>query len=676
MSNITIKNDTAISSLAKQYGDYLLKNRTNNEHTLNWHIPPSAHVDTVQWNNPENIDEGISGVILFLIELYKQTEDLKYLQVADEAIIDLLSYCRSHPTTNYSLYTGRGGFIYVLIQRYFIDKNPLLIEYCLELIRPCNEEYFHSEFTTEYLYDGKAGTILILLQLYKISRQDFLIDYINQFTESVLKNAWLTPQGMCWKTPYEISLQPSCGFAFGVSGISYVLTRLNQYCNHEGLSFILTETDKYMNSCRVAEFQNWGNFRKGVLTEQMLQYYRNAYIKKDPDLFSPTDDYSWANGATGILVSLLNTSQRNASVPDITLNQNLQSTHLFDGLAGLGLYLLEAEKDNAMLELLINKLSHLHADAPEMINMQGGLIHGSLGVIYFLLKTTGEDTQDENIMAPFLRDLMVSDHLKINLSISLATIRRHMLARYYPRTITFMENNMEAVLWSYLSQSPGSDKVNENVKFVDFIGNKVKASIPATHYERLADLFFLEKENLAHLHRDRRSSFQIYLDALHYQDEIVSVMNQSDEWLMKQSLVLTNELKIIRTKWDWSYLQDFKKMPPKKLQEKYRQNLQEYAKEFLYLLQIFENHEVVEYPVTAITKMLLECFQRPTTVGQAIDKIKSYIRTLPMGVLERQLIPELNHKKVTDVEALVSELNWVILKYMRPLIYRKILLVA
>src|SRR5579872_3650834 len=117
----------------------------------------------------ENIDTGTSGMLLLILDMYQRTQKPSYLAFANDAILRLVEWCRSHPTNNYALYTGRGGVAYLLIRRYMLDGDRSYLHLATELLKPANDRFLHSRYTTDYLYDGRAGTLLVLAYLYRMT---------------------------------------------------------------------------------------------------------------------------------------------------------------------------------------------------------------------------------------------------------------------------------------------------------------------------------------------------------------------------------------------------------------------------------------------------------------------------------------------------------------------------
>src|ERR1700712_5094337 len=71
--------------------------------------------NTLSYNNPENIEDGAGGAILFLLELYEHSKDEAVLTQVVRLCEELIGHCQQHPTNNYGLYTGRCSVVYILL---------------------------------------------------------------------------------------------------------------------------------------------------------------------------------------------------------------------------------------------------------------------------------------------------------------------------------------------------------------------------------------------------------------------------------------------------------------------------------------------------------------------------------------------------------------------------------
>lgn len=664
MINNLVETGYDLISFAKRYADTLCTQTM--QHSL--------RQPDLQWKNPENIESGSSGNILFLLELYGQTGEEKYLSAVDQTIREAVSYCEKNSTNNYSLYTGRSGLIYVLMQRYLLNGEQYFLQELLQMVRPVNKEYLHSRYTSDYLYDGRAGTLLLLEHLYLLTKEEFLLSYIGEFVQKIIANACFSEHGMYWSTGDEMNLGASCGFARGTAGIRYVFSRLNTLCPDASFRFVLNETDRYIRHCWVEEYSNWGDFRKDILNHETLDAYRKAYALGDADLFMPADDLGWANGAAGILLALQeNVSSRkrqlvNEKIATALKDEQLCSYNLYNGLAGLGMLSLHDENANGILENVTRQLRDRLTAVPD----EDGFMHGTSGSLYFLLKTNKATNKAENILVPFSGDPVIAKDAPLASPLDTAALRKTILSKYFPRTVFVLDKAASAVFAAYLQQPSSADANAEMENFIHFVRGELTNMISPGLHERLTDVLSLEIDKLNYARSDKRTLLQSYLDKLLFNDKVLEQLNKPDAWLLQQQLQVSSEMKIVHTKWDWSFKDDFEPMNNKTVLEKFLKNLSAAPKEFEFIFQLSGRQEIIEVHCDLAFQLALHRFNEPKPIIRAITEIKYYVHSLTEKALE-SLLNALGASKSSTTKEFVSSLDTMILDKIKPLIHRNIL---
>jgi hypothetical protein len=658
-----------ILHLAKKYADHLTINSTD---VARQHKPRTG---MLQWKNPENLESGASGNVLFFIELYRQTGEEKYLSIINKLIRELITYCEETPANNYSFYTGRGGVIYVLMQVYQLTAEEYLLKECLNLIKPCNHEYLHSRYTSDYLYDGRAGTLLLLMNLYLLTQEEFIAEYMNQFANKIIANAKLSANGIYWSTGEEMNLKPSCGFAYGTSGVRYVLKKLHYYCSDPVLDLVLHEIDRFTSSSWLSDYQNWGCFRKDIMNFETLRKYKTSFMQGDELLFMPKDDLSWAYGTTGVLFSSLDKigTRKYEAASDklaaVVSDGSLRAVNLHGGLAGIGMYYLHTSNGLSDTELqtiqyeLLGRVS-LEADT------DGGLFHSELGVVYFLLKTTNIIDRTENVLIPF-ENTHKHKQPGINPVVKLQDARQKLLTGNFPRTVYILEKIAPEVLEEYVNRAADTEPASELTRFIDFISNKTVDKITPAFHERVMDVFGLEKSKFDFSLTEKKTRLQTYLEELTFNDAILQKLNMPDEWLTSQQLSISGKIKMVETKWDWSFLDDFEPMKNKLALEKFIKNLTVPAKEFQYIFQLSGRQEVVEIFCNLAFQMTIQRFAEPNSITQATAQIKYYIGSLNEKALE-SLMYALGAASSTQQE-FIKQIDNMVMDSVKPLIHRNIL---
>lgn len=601
-------------------------------------------------NSPglEDLDTGKSGEILYLLTLYEKTGDEVYLQAADDWIATLADHCRLVPSNNFGLFTGRGGFIYVLMQRYELDKEQHWLNLSLELVRPANQEFLQSLYTSDYLFDGRSGTLLLIAHLYQLTGAEWLLEYIHQFIAAITANANVGPRGVSWRAENEYNIGDTCGFAHGAAGIRYVFNLLNQGTHL--FDQLIAGIDEYISSCWMADRKNWANLRKSIHTAEEMDALLGAYLAGDERIYLPGNSTSWSEGSIGLLAVYPDPGELGSRLTKQLFREDPFDTDLFDGMLAWALLL---EQPDAVLHYL---------PVLEDADLSGGLMHGKLGIAYYLLKS--EDTAN-NILLPFAG-------LKLHLPFRITTIRKTLLSKYFPGTVLLIEKHFPELLQRYFAETATCRLAQESEVFAAFVRKKLGLQLPPPLFERLMDLLLLEKAKTDLLREDSRSPLQVYLEGFSHQDTAIDWLNRPDEWLKEQTFSRAPGIRYLNARWDWTFIEGAAGMKKDQLQEAIAQLLIKPAGNYGYLLQVFEKPGVIQYPLSVIPTLLLQCFNEPKSVGDALQEIKLIFAAMPERALE--LLPkEFNHKEECELQVLLEEMDWVILKHLRPLIYRNLL---
>jgi hypothetical protein len=259
------------------------------------------------------------------------------------------------------------------------------------------------------------------------------------------------------------------------------------------------------------------------------------------------------------------------------------------------------------------------------------------------------------------------------LSLTLSQLRKNLLSNFYPRTLLLLEMAFPILIEEYLEAPCQPGIKGEDDNFSAYVENTLRKKVPQAKYERVKDVYTLEKAKLEFLNSEQRNSLQIYLRDLHFQDKVSELMNRPNEWLFAQSISVSQEIAIIQSKWNWSLTEDFKIAGKEKVGKKFSQNFSDAPREFLYFLQVFGKLEITEVAFAEITLLLWEQFKTPKTIRAAIDDIAGMLQRMPAANWQAWLVPELNHKKIQTPADLLKELDWLMLKYLKPLLYRHVL---
>jgi Lanthionine synthetase C-like protein len=663
---------------AIQYGDYLIDSDFCTISEPDCGMYSNRRNDLLQWNNPENIDSGVSGAILFIIELYKHTGDEKYAAFIDSGIQNLMDYCEQHPSNNYSLYTGRLGVVYVMMQWHAVTKNPVWLKNCVDMVKPAGTLYLHAEYTSNALYDGRAGALLLIMQLYVVSGDESLTDIILQFCTKIMLDARVSDDGICWQAKQEVSPAPSSAFASGAAGVKFVFDFMNRYSNAPALAYIIDGINRFIEVRCADKLTDQAGYPSCITNRRYLDEYINTDSANEPALVHAS---GWANGKAGMSIARYVANNDNSQSAGSGHCKNggacqyvAGSITIFDGLAGIGLSALATGKKegcsgvNNMVRMINEQMLLSSAET----DIKGGLFHGKLGVLYFLLKASGTGRCEENIAAPFLNTSLQHTAETGSLVPGLDRVRKSVIAAKFPRTMHLVEAKAPQLLDAYLNQPQAAGATGEINGFSAFLTANIKLRVFGALKERLTDVFLLENELLSLQRSATASPVQLYRDGLKRQEKTISLLSMPDEYLLNEELVVAQEVKVLSTKWNWGFKDDFKQMNNTLTQESHLANLKLPSGLFEYIYIHYGEAGTAEQCLRSDSVELLHYFDRPCTINQALEKVRADIQSLTDDELKLRLA-QLEVTGFSTKNELIELLDDMLFYEIRQWIYGNIL---
>lgn len=272
------------------------------------------------------IYSGSSGIILFLVELYFRTNDVKYYNAAVEASNWLVKN-QGDSLPNLAYYTGYGGEIVALCKVYELTKDSVYI-ISAENIFKSNRIFKNIDpvyLEHNDLLNGISGYILSLFHLIKYSNNELVNEIhtdINLYLEILLSKVFLTKDGICWDRNGN-SIRPLCGFAHGVSGIALLFFELYTLTNSEIFLNIANHALSYEDAHFDKENQNWPDYRKDVSRDGYYDLVE-LYKKGNMDAFVKHDFmFAWCHGAPGINMTRITAFQ---ATKNFRYLDNIEST--------------------------------------------------------------------------------------------------------------------------------------------------------------------------------------------------------------------------------------------------------------------------------------------------------------------------------------------------------------
>ncbi|WP_299314969.1 lanthionine synthetase LanC family protein [uncultured Aquimarina sp.] len=640
-----------ILSLAMKYGDFLIENQLNQVANV---LDGIINHDIEDQEIKESIESGVSGNILFLIELYSLTKKERYLQLILSLVSKLIPYCKKKPNYNYSLYKGRSGFIYILIKVYEITNDNNILKEAIAIANGVTSEYIDCDYVSDYLYNGRSGTLLVYFQLY-ILTQDFLIkENVYKLYSKIIQGIHLNNEGVSWKAKEEINIRNLSGFAYGVTGIKHVFEQIDIALSNRPFKFLIEEITRYQNSSWITNNQNWGDYRKDIENGNDLLRYKEMFRNENLDL-TPGDNFSWAFGFFGIKGKEKGSDNIKDKLKEV-YNSNCD-INLFEGISGIGLCIFESGQDNnKLLEDVINKMNNSEID------VSGGLLFGNVGAVYFLLKSISQRVdQTDNILYPKLNSdkRTIEDELFISVDETRKVIHR----RRRRSIVGLLEKNFPKNLAASLNSKLNRDEKKNEVELFDFYVNGIiNLTKDSPINELFQDALYFDKQKESFLKENKKPLIKSYLEERIHQDNVIALLNKTDKYLLNQTLKVSKQLKIIKTKWNWND----EELDPV-------ENLYYAPKEFETLLQIDVEKGVLETSLknSIIVKMIIGCFSEPKTVQKTIREIKDFFQSQPEDLLKEYSV----NTRSRNIEDFISRLDYIILFQVKRFLYQNTLII-
>ncbi|MFY7844204.1 lanthionine synthetase LanC family protein [Chryseobacterium gambrini] len=606
--------------------------------------------NSVTFTAPESICSGYSGIIILMIEAYHN--GMISLEKIEIMVDHLVNYCRKNPSQDYSLYTGRSGVIYTLIQLFEITNNDHYLSHCLELIRSADlKEFINSSYTSDYIFNGRAGTLLTLVNLYLVTKDQNLPEYISLIYLKLLNNCEVSENGISWKECEEINIENSVGFAFGASGIKYSLQVIHTISENSGINYIIKNINHYINSHWDNQQNSFKNFEKEIVNREVFSEYLDQYLEKKSVLTVPTFKKGWSQGLLGNILPWSENQGYDLSQLRI---KNFENTSLFDGNSGLGLFYLKQNETIHSYNIYLKELTKNFIEDYKPDDISGGLLFGELSKAYFLLKVLNNNIGSKNILEPFIEVSTKINDLYFN---DLVEVRKIILSHFFKRTLDFLQEYLPRILGKYFSTE--IKNIPETISFIEFIKNLIKNFKGTKTAEQLEDIYLLEKKRYNIKISDKECNIIKYFESFLHKRNSLNFLDHDDSWFLKQSAEISKNVYINQSKWNWTYASDKKFL---------NENLQKDADNCEYIIMLNEKNELIEYYL-GLESIILKTFNHPIQIETAISDLKSYLLSQPyenLFIFSRQ-------SGSKDMDDFLERLDFLLIQRIRYFIFSGIL---
>ena len=290
--------------ISRNLANYLIENSFIGDNgDVSWIDMNIVGEKTNDWNMvPIGLDlySGVSGILIYFVYLYKETNNKKYLNVVRQCYESIRiyfdrkdKYDRDKDKILFGGFSGETPLIYALI---ILEKelgdlfNLVEIESMRNSVLLSCEENLNKSKDHDVII-GSAGVIVILLKYYEFTKKREILDIIKVYAEEIIKGFVTMDNGViAWQGSF--AKRPLGGFAHGTSGIVWVLAKLYELTKDDRYLDIIERGLKYEDILYRANVNNWSDQRE---TDDGIKY-------DDIDNNIPV---AWCHGASGILLNRL-----------------------------------------------------------------------------------------------------------------------------------------------------------------------------------------------------------------------------------------------------------------------------------------------------------------------------------------------------------------------------------
>jgi hypothetical protein len=571
---------------AVRIGDELLRRAEPDESGFFWKsmfVDYKSSPKQVVWRPSADVYSGVSGIVLFLLELYRQTKAEAYRQTAVSAMQWVEQYCQDNPTQYYAFFTGRMGVAYTMLRLGDVTGNPDYVQKALAMARPCANS-LNSPGTINDLLNGSAGTLLALLHLHAATGQKWLLEAIDLFVGHLLRQAHYGPVGLYWGHNWH-QIRGLCGFSHGAAGVGFVFLELAHYFQNEAFLWPAEQAFLYESHFFDAGRKNWPDFRKGIYRPVDYDEHEQAFLAGDLDFFTePRYMSAWCHGAAGIGLSRLRAftltgKELYAEEAEVAIEKNsaaalemhpesVPSFTLCHGMGGNAELFLEAYRvfndeeylsptiktaETALALKQANKIYLSGYQLEETDEEDNSLFMGNAGIGYFFLRLIAPH-RVPSILSPRVSSVCQADRSAMTyVNISPVAIRKMIAEKAFKRTLYLLDNQKPDKVKAHFERLASSgNRSSFKDTFIDFVETAV-ATLPSEKQRRLLDVFTLERTKLA-MDEAIQSWARLHIKELVQTERAKTLATYEQEAFMALRLILDPETTIVLTAWDWSSL--------------------------------------------------------------------------------------------------------------------------
>lgn len=292
---------------------------------------------------------GLSGITLFLTEVYLRTKDKLVLHSIEGAINSIQHNINSNTLNNYGYYSGKIGLGFSLWKIGRKLKRAEISQQGLDIVKSVKNMGI-SDHEVDVV-SGAAGAISVLLKLYYQENDKVFLDIALKCGQFLLDKAIVESGIYSWKTVdpnYALT-----GFSHGASGIASALLELYATSKQEKFWHAAMGGYSYEKKWFSEEFQNWPDLRQ--FTGEGVPNYGLMWCHGAPGIAiaclkaweMTKQDYFLNNS----IVALASTTRGLLKDIDSQTNANFSLCHGLAGNADVLLYASDILDDNSYREI-------------------------------------------------------------------------------------------------------------------------------------------------------------------------------------------------------------------------------------------------------------------------------------------------------------------------------------
>lgn len=574
----------------------------------------------------EDIDIGVCGIILFLIELDKIHPNPRLQTALLESGDDLLRQCKSTTRLHFGFFKGRAGVCYTLIRLSEATGVKKYQRFAINLIKNQSDTFIQSEFTSNKLYDGRAGFLLTLLHLYNIQADGWILNKIILCLKKIINDFVLTERGIFWNRK-DNNIQPLNSFLHGSSGLAFTLAHVSNLFNNPELMYLAKSILKFEDIQWNNNICNWPEYRKGIITCSDFQIHKNNFRKKNFNFFlDPSESYDLEYGATGLCMAripFLNTSE------DFDLKSQIEKSifkisdfkpmdlSLANGISGIGSLFIEAS-------FYFNTSSYRdkHFEIEKIINQSTlsyhdiSLFYGTTGIGYYLLQLNNPSVFQSVLFPKINLNYFLKEKIMNNLTRSEFLI--NLVQANFIFTCLTIQNILPNQFWGLFNAFDFSIS-DLPADFFFKIVQSIRNIVTPIHFQMICDIFELELAKNQFFIETKSFSLNNIKSIMKFEDKLL-LLNMEEHELLDQYLVFNEDSRILTCKWDWSRLEHAKEDPTKIISE----ILSSDPKEFKLLLFMDKSNRIIIEKLDTFGQLTQDIFHEPKMVRKAIRLYKDY----------------------------------------------------